>query len=195
MMLRKTGTAIRLVRAFSSAQLPPTFFEDELLNRADGFYRFQREWKDTRNLIDAKTVSNTNSIQNVLELPPAQRKRVNVLQEAILSLTANEKEFFMIMLSRRAKHELAQKSKITIESGPNYEDFLNQISSYEDSVHQQLDPRNEYKLGLLNSLLVHPDALAELAGKVQTEQAASNAQAAKVVEAPKAEEAPQVGMC
>jgi hypothetical protein len=197
MMLRQSGTAaLRIIRGFStanSAKLPPTFFEDEILQRADGFYRFQREWRETRNLISQQIVAEKQQFVNKLTLPPTHKKRAELLQEAIMNLSANEKELFSIMLARRAKEEVSKKSEIYKSSGPEYQQYLEELSKLEDNIHQQIDPKNQYKQGLLNALFVHPDALAELAGKVQNDQAAaSSAQAAKTVEAPKVEEAPQV---
>lgn len=190
-MLRTFGPALRITRGFSSAKLPPGFFEEETALKADGFFRFQREWKDTRNQVAAQVVSESNPMENKLTLPGPQRKRANLLQQAILDLSANERELFFIMLSRRAKTEVSTKSALYNSHGPEYQEFLTTLAGIEEDIHEQLDPKNAYKLGLLNSLLVHPDALAELAGKVQTDQAA-NAKSAQAAEAPKVEEAPKV---
>lgn len=190
-MLRTFGPALRIARGFSTAKLSPAFFEEEIALKADGFFRFQREWKDTRNLVAAQLVSKENPVENKLTLPGPQRKRATLLQQAILDLSANERELFMIMLSRRAKQEASTKSPTYTSNGPEYQEFVNNLASIEDSIQQQLDPKHAYKLGLLNSLMVHPDALAELAGKVQNDQAAA-AVSAKAAEAPKVEEAPKV---
>lgn len=190
-MLRTFGPAFRIARGFSTAKLSPGFFEEEIALKADGFFRFQREWKDTRNLVAAQLVSKDNPVENKLTLPGPQRKRATLLQQAILDLSANERELFMIMLSRRAKQEASTKSPTYTSNGQEYQEFVNNLASIEDSIQQQLDPKHAYKLGLLNSLMVHPDALAELAGKLQNDQAAAAA-SAKPAEAPKVEEAPKV---
>jgi hypothetical protein len=198
MMLRLSGTtALRIVRGFTtanSAKLPPTFFEDEMLLRTDLFYRFQREWRETRNIISQQIVAEKQQFVNRLTLSPAHKKRADLLKEVIMDLSANEKELFSIMLSRRAKEEVSKKSELYNSSGSEYQQYLEELSRFEDNIQEQIDPKSQYKKGLLNALFVHPDALAELAGKVQNDQAeASSAQAAKTAEATKVEEAPQVG--
>ncbi len=151
--------------------------EAELEHRMDRTFRFQRQWGQLR----VQVATNIKERESALDLTEPERKRVQLLDDYLNDLTADELLVFFVEASRVAGGLANSLDETASAEEKRYFESLAGMGtprSPESSLRASLDPKLSYQNQLLTTLMTHPAVLLDAQSKLGPTEAELSAQKA-----------------